>query len=142
MKDPDGHTPRILVVEDDHVMRDMVVDYLGDHNMRGLSASGSQEVAGIFAQSEPDLVVLDLRLDREDGLDLLREIRTRSDVPVVITTGDRRDEIDRVVGLELGRRRDARRRSGTRSGAGIGSETGNSIGEAGALPIPPAIRSH
>ena len=102
MKDPDSHTPRILVVEDDHVMRDMVVDYLSDHNMRGLSASGSQEVARIFAQSEPDLVVLDLRLDREDGLDLLREIRTRSDVPVVITTGDRRDEIDRVVGLELG----------------------------------------
>ena len=102
MKDTDGHTTRILVVEDDHVMRDMVVDYLADHNMRGLSASGSQEVARIFAQSEPDLVVLDLRLDREDGLDLLREIRTRSDVPVVITTGDRRDEIDRVVGLELG----------------------------------------
>jgi len=101
MKDPDGH-PRILVVEDDHVMRDMVVDYLADHNMRGLSASGSEEVARIFAQSEPDLVVLDLRLDREDGLDLLREIRTHSDVPVVITTGDRRDEIDRVVGLELG----------------------------------------
>ena len=42
MKDPDGH-PRILVVEDDHVMRDMVVDYLADHNMRGLSASGSEE---------------------------------------------------------------------------------------------------
>jgi DNA-binding response OmpR family regulator len=102
MKDPDGDTPRILVVEDDHVMRDMVVDYLSDHNMRGLSASGSEEVERIFAQSEPDLVVLDLRLDREDGLDLLREIRTRSDVPVVITTGDRRDEIDRVVGLELG----------------------------------------
>jgi len=83
-------------------MRDMVVDYLSDHNMHGLSASGGQEVARIFAQSEPDLVVLDLRLDREDGLDLLRDIRTRSDVPVVITTGDRRDEIDRVVGLELG----------------------------------------
>jgi len=102
MKDLYGHTPSILVVEDDHVMRDMVVDYLADHNMRGLSASGSEEMARIFAQSEPDLVVLDLRLDREDGLDLLREIRTRSDVPVVITTGDRRDEIDRVVGLELG----------------------------------------
>ena len=102
MKDPDGHTPRILVIEDDHVMRDMVVDYLADHDMRGLSASGSQEAARIFAQGEPDLVVLDLRLDREDGLDLLREIRTRSDVPVVITSGDRRDEIDRVVGLELG----------------------------------------
>jgi DNA-binding response OmpR family regulator len=47
-------------------------------------------------------VLLDLRLGSEDGLDLLREIRSRSDVPVIITTGHRRDEIDRVVGLELG----------------------------------------
>jgi DNA-binding response OmpR family regulator len=47
-------------------------------------------------------VILDLRLGHEDGFDLLREIRSRSDVPIIITTGDRRDEIDRVVGLELG----------------------------------------
>jgi DNA-binding response OmpR family regulator len=47
-------------------------------------------------------VILDLRLGQEDGLDLLREIRSRSDVPIIITTGHRRDEIDRVVGLELG----------------------------------------
>jgi two-component system, OmpR family, response regulator len=75
---------------------------LEDHNMRGLSASGHQELVRHFAESELDLVILDLRLDQEDGLDLLRQIRTRSDVPVIITTGDRRDEIDRVVGLELG----------------------------------------
>jgi DNA-binding response OmpR family regulator len=55
-----------------------------------------------FAVREPDLVILDLRLDQEEGFDLLREIRSRSDVPVIITTGHRRDEIDRVVGLELG----------------------------------------
>ena len=94
--------PRIFIVEDDPIMKGMVVDYLDDHNMRGLSASGRQEMVRHFAASEPDLVVLDLRLDQEDGFDLLREIRSRSDVPVVITTGDRRDEIDRVVGLELG----------------------------------------
>jgi DNA-binding response OmpR family regulator len=102
MTDVNGQTARIVVVEDDHVMRRMILDYLEDHNMRGISASGRQELARNLAESEPDLVVLDLRLDREDGLDLLREIRTRSDVPVIITTGDRRDEIDRVVGLELG----------------------------------------
>jgi two-component system, OmpR family, response regulator len=102
MKDVNGQTVRILVVEDDQVMSRMVLDYLEDHNMRGLSASGRQELVRNFAENEPDLVVLDLRLDQEDGLDLLREIRTRSDVPVIITTGDRRDEIDRVVGLELG----------------------------------------
>ena len=47
-------------------------------------------------------MILDLRLGEEDGLDLLREIRSQSDVAVIITTGHRRDEIDRVVGLELG----------------------------------------
>ena len=55
-----------------------------------------------FAAVEPDLVLLDLRLEGEDGLDLLRDIRTRSDVPIIITTGHHREEIDRVVGLELG----------------------------------------
>jgi len=102
MNDLNGQTVRILVVEDDHVMRRMVVDYLEDHNMRGVSASGRQEVVRNFAESEPDLVILDLRLGQEDGFDLLRDIRSRSDVPVIITTGDRREEIDRVVGLELG----------------------------------------
>ena len=98
-----NHQPaRICIVEDDPVMLGMVGDYLEQHNMRAISASGRQEMARLFAGGEPDLVVLDLRLDQEDGLDLLREIRTRSDVPVIITTGDRRDEVDRVVGLELG----------------------------------------
>jgi two-component system, OmpR family, response regulator len=102
MNDLTAYTGRILVVEDDHAMRRMVVDYLEDHNMRGLAASGQQELVRHFAAGDPDLIVLDLRLDQEDGLDLLREIRSRSDVPVIIITGDRRDEIDRVVGLELG----------------------------------------
>jgi DNA-binding response OmpR family regulator len=70
--------------------------------MRGLSASGRQELVRHCAAGEPDLILLDLHIDQEDGLDLLREIRSRSDVPVIIITGDRRDEIDRVVGLELG----------------------------------------
>jgi len=50
----------------------------------------------LLVREEPNLVILDLRLGQQDGLDLLREIRSRSDVPVIITTGDR------VVGLELG----------------------------------------
>ena len=93
---------RIFIIEDDPIMRGMVVDYLEQHNMRAVSASGRQELVHHFAASEPDLVILDLRLGQEDGFDLLREIRSRSDVPIIITTGDRRDEIDRVVGLELG----------------------------------------
>lgn len=102
MNDLTAYPARVLVVEDDHAMRQMVVDYLEDHNLRGFSASGRQELVRQCASDEPDLIVLDLRLDEEDGLDLLREIRSGSDVPVIIITGDRRDEIDRVVGLELG----------------------------------------
>jgi two-component system, OmpR family, response regulator len=102
MNDLSAHTASVLVVEDDHAMRRMIVDYLEDHSLRGLSASGRHELVRHFAACEPDLIVLDLRLDQEDGLDLLREIRGRSDVPVIIITGDRRDEVDRVVGLELG----------------------------------------
>jgi two-component system, OmpR family, response regulator len=80
----------------------MLANYLTQHNIRVVCAPRKQEVLRHFGPSEPSLVILDLRLGHEDGLDLLREIRSRSDVPVIITTGHRCDEIDRVVGLELG----------------------------------------
>ena len=98
----DSRPARIFIVEDDPVMLRMVADYLDQHNMHAVPASGRQEMIRYFTANEPDLVILDLRLGHEDGFDLLREIRSRSDVPIIITTGDRRDEIDRVVGLELG----------------------------------------
>ena len=98
----DNQPARIFIVEDDPVMLRMVGDYLEQHNMHAVFASGRQDMVRNFAVSDPDLLVLDLRLGHEDGLDLLREIRSRSDVPIIIITGDRRDEIDRVVGLELG----------------------------------------
>jgi two-component system OmpR family response regulator len=93
---------RILVVDDDPGLRDAVFGYLEENNIHAVSASGRQEMTQRIADSDPSLVILDLRLGREDGLDLLREIRAYSDVPVIITTGRRYDEIDRVVGLELG----------------------------------------
>jgi DNA-binding response OmpR family regulator len=102
MSDDSSQPVRVLVVDDDPAMRHLVVNYLEDHNMRAISASGRQEMARLLAVGEPSLVILDLRLGQENGLDLLREIRARSDIPVIITTGHRRDEIDRVVGLELG----------------------------------------
>jgi two-component system OmpR family response regulator len=98
----DRNQPTCLVVEDDRTLRQLVINYLEDHDIRAISASGREEVAMLLAREEPSLVILDLRLGQEDGLDLLREIRSHSDVPVIITTGHRRDEIDRVVGLELG----------------------------------------
>jgi DNA-binding response OmpR family regulator len=93
---------RILVIDDDPTIRDMIVGYLNEHNMSATTADGREEMARCFTDREPNVVILDLRLGDEDGLDLLREIRARSDVPVIITTGHRCEEIDRVIGLELG----------------------------------------
>jgi DNA-binding response OmpR family regulator len=92
---------RILVVDDDPATRRMLASYFEEHDMPASAAAGRSELARQL-QDEPSLVILDLRLGQDDGLDLLREIRSSSDVPVIITTGHRLDEIDRVVGLELG----------------------------------------
>jgi two-component system OmpR family response regulator len=94
-----GH---IVVVDDDSTLRQMVTKYLEDHNVPTKSASNKTELNRHFQGSLPSLIILDLRLGQDDGLDLLREIRSHSDVPVIITTGHRPDEIDRIVGLELG----------------------------------------
>ena len=92
----------VLVVEDDPALQRMILDYFVENNIRTLVASGRREMVGQLGSTEVNLVILDLRLGQEDGLDLLREIRSSSDVPVIIITGHRRDDIDRVVGLELG----------------------------------------
>jgi len=92
----------VLVVEDDPALQRMIANYLGENNIRTLLASGRQEMVRHIGGAEVSLVILDLRLGHQDGLDLLREIRSSSDVPVIIITGHRRDDIDRVVGLELG----------------------------------------
>jgi DNA-binding response OmpR family regulator len=90
------------VVEDDDTLRHLVTTYLEEHDIRAVSASRRDEVSRILARSKPVIVILDLQLGQEDGLDLLREIRTQSDVPIIIITGQRSDEINRVIGLELG----------------------------------------
>ncbi|HTI82855.1 MAG TPA: response regulator [Acetobacteraceae bacterium] len=94
--------PSVLVIDDDAAMQHMLRGYLEPHNVHVLSALCRDDANRQLAASKPDVIILDLRLGSDDGLDLLRDIRARSDVPVIITTGHRRDEIDRVVGLELG----------------------------------------
>ena len=92
----------VLVVEDDPALQRMILDYFVDNNIRTLVASDRREMLNKLGSTEVNLVILDLRLGQDDGLDLLREVRSSSDVPVIIITGHRRDDIDRVVGLELG----------------------------------------
>ena len=93
---------RILVVDDDPSMQRMVSDYLSQNNLYVAVASGQQEMKRLLESMRFNLIILDLRLGQENGLDLLRDLRSRSDLPVIITTGHGRDEVDRVVGLELG----------------------------------------
>src|SRR6476659_2012928 len=93
---------QIIVVDDDPALRQMVTRYLEDHNVPATSVSSRTELNRHFEGSHPSLIILDLRLGQDDGLDLLRELRSHSDVPVIITTGHRTEELARIVGLELG----------------------------------------
>src|ERR1700742_894734 len=97
-----SETGHIIVVDDDPSLRQMVTRYLEDHNIPAKSVSNRIGLNRHFEGTHPSLIILDLRLGKDDGLDLLREIRSHSDIPVIITTGHRPDEIDRIVGLELG----------------------------------------
>src|SRR5258707_6262220 len=92
----------VLVGDDDPALPRMILNYFVENNIRSLVASNGQEMVDHLAGAEVNLVILDLRLGLEDGLDLLRKVRLSSEVPVIIITGHRLDEIDRVVGLELG----------------------------------------
>jgi len=94
-----GH---IVVADDDTSLRQMVMRYLEDHNLPTKAASNRAELCRQLIGTLPSLIILDLRFGQDDGLALLRDIRSRSDVPLIITTSHHPDEIDRVVGLELG----------------------------------------
>src|SRR5256886_12973249 len=80
----------------------MILSYSAENNTRPLVASNGQERVDPLASAEVNLVIRDLGVGREGGLDLLRKVRLSSEVPVIIITGHRLDDIDRVVGLELG----------------------------------------
>ena len=92
----------VLAVDDDPAMRAMIADYLADQNMRVSVAADSREMQRVLAADGVDLVVLDLKLGNEDGLEIVRALRAESDLPIIVLTGHRREAVDRVVGLELG----------------------------------------
>jgi two-component system, OmpR family, response regulator len=94
-------TTGILVAGDDPTMRHQIVCYLSEQDMMAVAASGRDELMSRLVASEPSLVILDLQIGKDDGFDVLREIRSRSGVPV-ITIGDPCHDIDPVMGLELG----------------------------------------
>ena len=93
--------PHVLIVDDDETVRRLVNDYLVQNDFRVSGASRGAELMGALGGQVIDLVLLDLRLGGEDGMQLLRQVRAHSQIPVIILTG-RTEEADRVMGLELG----------------------------------------
>lgn len=93
--------PLILVVEDEKELNKLLQAYLTRAGYRALGAFSGDEGLRLYEQEKPDLVLLDLNLPGKDGLELAREMRKSRDVPIIMATA-RVDEIDRLIGLELG----------------------------------------
>jgi len=93
--------PRILVVDDEQAVLDLLVYNLRKAHYDVLTALDGSQALQLARQAEPDLILLDLMLPEVDGLDVCRELRHTSKVPIIMITA-RGEEVDRVVGLELG----------------------------------------
>lgn len=91
----------VLVVDDEPIVRDVVVRYLERDGHRTIEAATGADAQRLLERERPSLVVLDVMLPGIDGLELCRWIRSRSEVPIVMLTA-RGEEADRIVGLELG----------------------------------------
>ncbi len=94
-------SPRIAIVDDDPLLRELLVDYLAIQGYAALPCDSGISLRALFASSPPDCVILDLVMPGEDGLSVLRWLRAGSDVPVIMLTGTDAPA-DRIVGLELG----------------------------------------
>jgi DNA-binding response OmpR family regulator len=92
----------ILVVDDDEKLRALIVDYLSQHAFRVTGVSDSRQLAQVLATDAVDLIIVDRNLGREDGLEIVRSLSGDSDAPIIIISGNRLEEADKVVGLELG----------------------------------------
>jgi len=93
--------PHVLIVDDEPDVRDLVTEYLGKNELRVSAAASGREMFDLFDRESIDLVLLDLKMPGEDGMQLARTLRERATVPIVLLTG-RNEEADRVMGLELG----------------------------------------
>jgi two-component system OmpR family response regulator len=138
--------PHVLAIDDDVATRELIAEYLGENELRVTTAATSAEMTAALAENAIDVVVLDLRLGGEDGMQLARKLREQSAIPIIMLTG-KSEEADRVRGLELGaddyitkpfsprelakccaaiRQRDRSRRCATKSGVHPASPGGNS----------------
>ncbi|HEY0327528.1 MAG TPA: response regulator [Rhodopseudomonas sp.] len=96
-----SQNPHIIVVDDEAPAREMVGDYLKMHGFTVTLCDGGASLRACIEKAVPDLVVLDLNMPEEDGLSIIRDLKARTNVPVIMLTATA-SPIDRVVGLELG----------------------------------------
>lgn len=91
----------ILVVDDDERLRRTVANYLRAEGFQVLESGSGEQMRKCLASDNVDLIILDLMLPDESGLNLARELRARSDVAIIMLTG-KVETVDRIVGLEIG----------------------------------------
>ena len=96
-----NENPQVLVVDDDAGIRDLLADYLAKQGMKVATARDGKEMDERLAGFDPDLIVMDLMMPGEDGLSLTRRVKAGRDVPVIMLSA-RGEDIDRIVGLEVG----------------------------------------
>ncbi len=92
---------RVLIVDDDPAVRDMLTEYLASHGYEVSQADGGAAMRAALERAVPDVVLLDIGLPGEDGLTLARYLRERYDLAIVMVTGAG-EVVDRIVGLEMG----------------------------------------
>ena len=99
--DATGKGHKVLVVDDEEVVRELIELYLTKEGFEVIHARDGREALRLNGEKHPDLVILDLMLPGLDGWEVCRQIRTGSRVPIIMLTA-RGEEVDRIVGLELG----------------------------------------
>lgn len=92
---------RVLLVDDDQKLQKLLTEYLEDNGFRVLSLMDGSQVLKTIGTKSPDLIILDIMLPGKDGLEILKEIRRESRLPVIMLTA-KGEDTDRIVGLELG----------------------------------------
>jgi len=92
---------KILVVEDEHSIQEIVCLYLRRAGFEVVSASDGRKALEYLQEETPQLIVLDLMLPEVDGWEITRQLRSSGDIPIIMLTA-RREESDRIAGLEMG----------------------------------------
>lgn len=101
MTNMDTQTAQLLVVDDDVGLRELLERYLGEQGYQVSTVEDGAAMDEFLTHNQPDLIILDLMLPGEDGLSIASRLHSNSDIPIIILSA-RGEEVDRIVGLEIG----------------------------------------